>query len=576
MDNQMLALCAQVDTDAMMAHLREFARYVKLSGTPEELESFRYLEATLRGYGYRTDLISHDAYISLPGPARIETPDGLPRCITHSFSRPSPAGGLRGELVYVGSGRAEDFAKVDVAGRIALIEGIASPGPSARASAAGAIGQVHISAHEHLHEMCISPVWGSPTPRTRAELPRTVVCTISRADGDVLKQRLDGGEKVTVTLHAEVDTGWRKTPLLVAELDADAAGKDAPFVLFSGHHDTWHFGVMDNGSANATMLEVARLVATQRPRWRRGLRLCFWSGHSHGRYSGSTWYVDHHWQELAKRCVAHVNCDSTGGRGATVLTDTPASTELKSLGADAVLTQGGQQTTGLRMSRAGDASFWGVGIPSLFMGMGEQPAGEAANVAGGVLNSPGETRRGAGFGWWWHTPDDTIDKIDPELLARDTRVYVHAVARLLSDAVLPLDYHATAADLAKHVNRIAKDVGSRLDLTSLQAAVTRLGEATASLSKAAADPSAASRINAALMTIGRALVPIDYTQGDRFSHDPALPIPPYPSLEPLRALASLPGGSDEAKFATVAAVRAANRVHFAVEEATAAAAGAAQ
>ena len=83
--------------------------------------------------------------------------------------------------------------------------------------------------------------------------------------------------------------------------------------MFSGHHDTWDYGVMDNGGANATMLEVARLFAPERADWRRGLRLCFWSGHSHGRYSGSAWYADTHWDELVRRCVAHVNVDSTGG-----------------------------------------------------------------------------------------------------------------------------------------------------------------------------------------------------------------------------------------------------------------------
>ena len=49
-----------------------FARRMKLSGTAEELESFRYLKATLDGYGYRTELILHDAFISLPGRARVE------------------------------------------------------------------------------------------------------------------------------------------------------------------------------------------------------------------------------------------------------------------------------------------------------------------------------------------------------------------------------------------------------------------------------------------------------------------------------------------------------------------------
>jgi N-acetylated-alpha-linked acidic dipeptidase len=368
-----------------------------------------------------------------------------------------------------------------------------------------------------------------------------------------------------------VDTGWRKTPILVAELDAPGTPANAPFVLFSGHHDTWYFGVMDNGAANATMMEVARLAAAEHAQWRRGLRLCFWSGHSHGRYSGSTWYVDHHWHELAQRCVAHVNCDSTGGRGNTVLADTPASTELKALGAEAVRAQGGQEMQGLRMSRAGDSSFWGVGIPSLFMGMGEQPAGATENVAGGFLGSPGEIRKGAGFGWWWHTPDDTLDKIDPELLARDTRIYVHAVWRLLTDAVLPFDYGAVADDLDRQLTAIAGAAGDGLDLAALREAVARLRQAAAALRQAAADPARTAEVNTALMRMGRALVPIDCTSGDRFGHDPALPQAPFPSLDPLRALAALPADSDEAKFAAVAAVRAVNRVRFAIEEAVAAA-----
>ena len=55
------------DTDQLMEHIREFSRRVKLSGTAEELESFRYLQSQMEGYGYDTQLIQHDAYISLAG-----------------------------------------------------------------------------------------------------------------------------------------------------------------------------------------------------------------------------------------------------------------------------------------------------------------------------------------------------------------------------------------------------------------------------------------------------------------------------------------------------------------------------
>src|SRR2546429_5869908 len=74
---------------------------------------------------------------------------------------------------------------------------------------------------------------------------------------------------------------------------------------------------MDNAAANATMLEVARLLGGRADRLRGGPRVAFWSGPSHGRYAGSAWYADHAWSELHRRCVLHLNADSTGARGAT-------------------------------------------------------------------------------------------------------------------------------------------------------------------------------------------------------------------------------------------------------------------
>ena len=556
--------CASVNAGAMMRHLEEFAKRVKLSGTEEELESFRYLQATLDRYGYKTDLIFHDAYISLPGRARIEVDGEVPDCITHSFSRPSPVGGLRGTVVYAGNGRPEDFASADVRGKIVLLDGMANPSASRNASLAGAIGQVHISPHEHLHEMCVSPVWGSPTDATREALPSTVVLTLRKADGDALKRRVQGNAPVAVTLHAEVDTRWRKTPILVAELPMDDA--DEPFVMLSGHHDTWYYGVMDNGGANATMLEVARLFAPERARWRRGLRLCFWSGHSHGRYAGSTWYADNHWHELVRRCVVHVNVDSTGAKGNTVLSDAPCSAELRGLASEAIRVRGGQEHDGHRMSRAGDQSFWGIGVPSMFMGMGEQPAGSAESFTRSVFG--GGARKGAGFGWWWHTPEDTLDKMDPDLLVRDTQIYVHTIGRLLTDPVLPLDYAGAAAALQAELTALRQALNGAFDLSEVIGQAATLREKAAAVAALpAADSAAVARINQALMDVSRALVPVDYTTGDRFEHDPALPQNKYPVLDALRRLASAPAGSDEARFLTVSARRACNRLGHALNQA---------
>ena len=560
-DTTIAALNQTMSTEAMMRDLEAFALRVKLSGTADELASFQYIQGRLQDCGFQTQLLSHNAYISLPGKAGLRVGNEQIACITHSFSRASPAGGTRGELVYLGAGAPADFAAIDVRGKVAVMDGIANPAASLRASQAGAIGQLHVSPHDHKHEMCISPVWGSPNADTLANLPTTVVLSVAQADGERLKRRLAAEEAVTATLEAEVDTGWRPTPILVAELYPDAAGPDAPFVMFSGHHDTWHYGVMDNGTANATMMEVARLCASQRHLWRRGLRLCFWSGHSHGRYSGSAWYADQHWDELERRCVAHVNIDSTGGKGATVLTDVLTSAELRGLGGAAVKAQAGQDIIGLRMSRAGDQSFWGIGVPSIFMGMSEQPVETTVNLTGSVLGGGGQ-RKGAGFGWWWHTPDDTLDKIDPDFLRRDAQVYVQTLWHLLHDAVLPLDYRQWVADFTAELAHIAGKIN--FDLSPLRHRAATLATAVAAL-QAANTPA----INPGLMRLSRALVPIDYTSGDRFDHDPALGLSPWPPLDPIRRLAGLEG--DDAKFQSVAAIRARNRIAHALDQAIAAA-----
>ncbi len=566
-------LCESVRVDRMMDDLGEFARRVKLSGTAEELESFHFIRARLDEAGFRTSLIAHQAYISLPGKAALDIGNDQIPCITHSFSRPSAPGGTRAELVYLRTGAPTDFAAADVRGRVVLLDGIANPAASLRASQAGALGQVHVSPHDHRHEMCISSIWGSPTPETIDRLPSTVVVSVTKSEGDRLKQRLAQGETLIAGLHAEVDTGWRSTPILVAEMASPHGAADEPFVMFSGHHDTWHYGVMDNGSANATMMEVARICATRSAAWRRGLRLCFWSGHSHGRYSGSTWYADHYWDDLETRCVAHVNVDSTGGRGATVLTDVPTSSELRELGRQAVRAQAGQEIVGLRMGRAGDQSFWGIGVPSMYMGMSEQPAATSVNPAGSVLGG-GAQRKGAGFGWWWHTPDDTIDKIDPLMLERDTKVYVHTLWRLLTDPVLGLDYTQWAGDFLAEVKGLRAALGEALDLTPLLSRAETLHAralAVRHVAEHAATEEQCRAVNTALMRMSRALVPIEYTSGDRFGHDPALGQTAWPTLDPIRRLAAVGRGSDAAKFAAVAAVRARNRIGHALDRAIAAA-----
>ena len=544
-----------VDAGLMMRHLSELARWTKLSGSAEEAESLRYVERQMASYGYATRILHHPAYISLPGSARAVA-DGVDlRAITHSMSLSSPAGGTTGTLVDVGKGTEADFSAADLRGAIVLVEGMATPAVALRASRAGAAGALHVSPHGHLHEMCISPVWGNPDTRSMADMPSVVALTIGAEDGKALRERLARGGRPRVVLHAEVDTGWRPTPILVADMEAPGADDGTPFILFSGHHDTWYKGVMDNGAANATMMEVARLCAKGRREWRRSLRFCFWSGHSHGRYSGSAWYADAYWHELERRCAVHVNADSTGGAGATDFAEAAAAIELAGLANDVLGAEAGQAFSGKRLARNSDQSFWGIGIPSIF----------------GILSAQPENRLGLrnSLGWWWHTPEDLLDKIDAAFLERDTRVYRRLLVRLLTDPVLPIDIAAQVESLRAALAETGLGRDHGIDLGELHAGAERLQAGCRSLADEmnAATGDEAAKADRLVMRLSRALVPIDYTSGGRFGHDPALPQAKWPVLDPVRDFAAEPAGSDAWYSLQVEARRALNVVRSAVEQA---------
>ena len=123
---------------------------------------------------------------------------------------------------------------------------------------------------------------------------------------------------------------------------------------------------------------------------------------------------------------------------------------------------------------------------------------------------------------------------------------------------------AYAEELLGELERLRTALGERLSVDGLVDAAKGLRESAAGLS------GDAERVNRALMRMSRALVPMDYTSGDRFAHDPALALPAWPTLQPLRALAGAAADSDQARLLTVDAVRARNRVAHALREANAA------
>jgi hypothetical protein len=552
-----------VSAERLLADTQALCREVRLSGTPEEARAFDLIEARCRELGLDVRRYAGETLISLPGPASLRVlgsePLDLP-CITHAFARSTPSDGLEGELVYVGAGSDADFGAASVAGKIAVIDGLAGPVPVRRAEQFGCFAQVFVNAGLR-HEMILSPVWGAPVPATADRLPRSVCVTLDEADGARLKAQLRQGP-ARARLTTRIETGWRTIPTLTAEVQGSPS--DGTFVLFGAHVDSWHYGATDNATGNALQLELARLLAARRDDLRRGVRFAFWSGHSHGRYAGSTWYADHLFQDLYERAVLYINVDTPGGRGASVLNLIDVMDETRDLVQRAVQqVVPGVELVGKRIARYADQSFWGIGLPSAFASVAEQPLPEGDAVVLGPGQASGSAHKSGGFGFWWHTTEDTFDKVDAAGLRRDAQICLAAVWDVVTSPVLPFDYGRLARAIVDHLAALPTTHG--VDLRPALEAAERLVAATERLARLAA--SDAEQVNRALRHLGRTLLPVLFTTNGPFEHDPALPQGFLPGLDPLRKLAALEPASEEAALLRTALVRQRNRVVWALLEA---------
>ena len=570
------SLIQEVSSKDLMEATRTIAQWERLSGTSQEAESFDWIENELERFGLDVNRYKHPALVSWPEEASItlHTGDGSqwsPDCATHAFGTSTGGDGLSGELVFVGTPTVDNLDQASVAGKIALIDGIITPHSNRIVESFNVEGSVWI-AGSRFHERGLSPIWGTPTPETASLLPTTPSVSILAEDGVKLKAMAEAGP-VHAELQTKVHQAWAQIPLITGDLrPADA--KDDKFVLFSGHVDSWYYGAMDNGTANATMLEVARILSGHRDLLRRGMRLAFWSGHSHARYAGSAWYADNFWRDLNDNCVAHVNVDSVGARDATILSEGNSMAELREFTSDAIEAIAGQRLSARRFGRSGDQSFWGHGIPSTLMSLSEQTA-DAVDPALAALHHTisGGASLAGGLGWWWHTPEDLPDKIEPDLLVRDASIYLLILSRLCSRPVLPLDYRPTVGDLAERVASLQGAAGDHFRFDPLPELLEELSaklDAFYNDIGTLADDDEADRLNRSLMALGRALIPVDYTATGRFDHDLAVPTSPLPGLAAAADLPGLDPESGDYHYLVTSLVRERNRVEYGMRSALAA------
>ena len=542
--------------ERLLEYATHIASEIRLAGTAAESRSFDYIAQQLQSFGLEPRRYTCETLISLPGAATllVLSPDARElSCITHSMALSTPPEGLELELMYVGAGKGADYAGKDLRGKAALVEGLATPGKVRTAERHGCFAQIYIN-DEHFHEMIVSQPYGSPTPESVSELPRSVAVSVTRDSGDVLLELLRKAP-VRVKITAEVDTSWRDIPLIA--VDIRGAQTDHTFAIFGTHVDSWHYGATDNAAGNSVALEMARILQQHRDELRRGVRFLFWSGHSHGRYAGSCWYVDHFWQDLYDHAVVGMSIDSPGGIGATGLGGAKVMDEALGImqrSVDVVF-PGAKSKAG--RPPGGEQPFWRVGVPSLNPLRSKQEKGSSTSMA----LEPAS-------GWWHHAVEDTVDKIDPHILRRDLQVHLLSIWQIVTAPVLPFEYSRTARGAREFVQNLPS--APRVDLTDVVDLLHRLEHATLDLeaeAERANDPERCRELSEAVRHLGRTLIPVLYTLDGPWEPDSTANKGFMPGVADVPRLAQLDPQSDEAYLLRTRLARQRNRIVFALRSA---------
>ena len=558
-------LQAEVDPDRLRDHLNWFAQVRRDTGGPGEDEAAEYLADALRAAGVQVEVHEFDAFLSYPRQARLALlgPEGFePACVTHSFTRSTAPTGLRGPIRHL-----PDLDFRGAAGEIVLVDGLCTPITVLEASRAGVAAVVFANQGNVVHNMIATTIWGTPSADQLDRMPTVAAVSIAKPDADRLKRLLAGGP-VEVEVETEVETGWYRSKLPEAYIPGTDLADD--FVLVGAHYCSWEFGITDNATGDACLLELARALQANRGSLRRSVRLCWWPGHSHGRYSGSTWYADTFFQRLAAHCVAYHNVDSPGVKGATMYVARHTTAEVEAFCAGVIGRMTGQIEPPIhRPSRAADQSFLANGVPS-FSTYPFLPEGHPDRKAwtGGCANA-----------WWWHSSEDTLDKADIDILTLDTAISLTAISELCTASVLPIDPTAAAREIAAYAESFAEATQGHLEAEAFVEASRDLvaaAEAFARRARGADTAVGQAEANRTLMAVSRVLLPLAYTKGGRFSHDPAEWSPimrntkssVFPGLNPALSLPDL-AGRHEYGFVRAGAVRSLNRTLDALGAATA-------
>jgi aminopeptidase YwaD len=258
----------------------------KQPGTPAGQQASQYIDERFRALGL-TDV--HEEMFTVPAWNAAKsfsvTIDGVDMSPGFDVFEASGSGTIDGPIVDVGSAMDADLEGVDLTGKVALVKRETSFHRSAQlrnVHAHGAAAMLYLSvAPQNLRQVgSVRFGWN--------EMEAIPAITIGAGDGATIKNALAANK--TVVAHVNVQA--TSTPVSAINVVGKIPGERPEMIVMGAHYDSWFTGSSDNGSGVAELLQVAsRRMQRGKPHYT--LVFVAYDGEETGLYGGYDFYRKH-------------------------------------------------------------------------------------------------------------------------------------------------------------------------------------------------------------------------------------------------------------------------------------------
>ena len=397
----------KIHVDNIYRNIAYLSQTPRVAGTDSEYKAVKYIQKQFQSYGYKATIqpFQFTAYAE-PDKVELRVDD-----INIAEAKPlsySVNGNVMGELVYGGLGTLEELAAANVSGKIALVQR-GSLSFAEKVVNAAELGAAGIIIYNNA-DGALNGTLGGEDDRYIPSL------TVTKETGEALAARLQAGETVPASLAIEGASVDEKTSYnveAVKKASKQRKAKKTDILYVTGHHDSVAGapGANDDASGTSVTLELARVLKNFPTDTE--IRFVTFGAEENG-LLGSEHYVKSLSDEEINRSVANFNLDMVGSKDAGDLV---------------ILTNDGNPNLVTDLAQASSERLNGAATPYGQGGRSDHVSFDEAGIPAALfIHNPSEP--------WYHSPEDTIDKI--------SKAKLQDVAQIVGTAVYDqakIDYY---------------------------------------------------------------------------------------------------------------------------------------